>query len=256
MRAATIVRVFTFPSLFILWTLSLLSCGGGGGGSSSNPATPAALLLNKNTASFHLKADETAPIAPKILTIGTNNGTSTAFSISEISAAWLKVESLGITAPTDIEFTVDPTGLGLASGIIHTETVVFTADGFHSASVKVMLSIGLYDIKVSTSPDRSLSIPLNGETLSGNAYIFVSPNSDINLVNFFYDTADTTSTPYQIEDEISYDFETTIDETGLARPFVTTGESDGPHFIVVQIVHPDGSITTLRRDFDISNLTP
>ncbi|HEY9136496.1 MAG TPA: hypothetical protein VIM85_11980 [Pseudomonadales bacterium] len=251
MRAATIVRVFTYPSLFILWALSLFACGEGG--SSSDTATPAALILDKNTTSFHLKAGETAPIAPKILTIDTNNRTSPAFSISEISKAWLTVASLGITAPTDIQFTVDPTGLGLASGIIHSETVVFTADGFHSASVKVMLSIGLYDIKVSTSPYRSSPIELEGATLVNDAYIFVSPNSDINLVNFFLNTEDIASIPYQIEDEISYDFETTIDETGLARPFDTTVLSNGSHFILVQIVHPDGSINTLRSDFDISN---
>lgn len=250
------IRVFCY-ALFCVLVALLSSCGDS---DSSDEATPA-LVIDKSTASFHLKAGEAS--AFKSLSLSTNNGTSPAFSISDISvdaANWLTVESLGgITAPAEILITVDTVGAGLASNIIHSETIVFSANGFQSVSLKVMLSIDLYDIKVSSASDRSLPIPLEGATLSGNAYIFVSPNSDIKLVNFFYDTVDTTTTPYQIEDEIFYDFETTIDVTLEALPFDTTdishplNVSNGAHFIFVQIVHPDDSIDTLRSDFVISN---
>lgn len=255
MRIAKWLQAFACLALVLILAL-LSACGDG---SSSSDDIPPALALSSSTTSFHLKAGEAG--ATKSMFLDTNNGSAPAFSVSAIdnvSTPWLTaIESLGgINAPAEIQITVNTVGLGLASNVIHSESVSFSADGFQSASLKVMLSIDLYDIMVSTSSDRSSPVPLAGANLSDNAYIFVSPNQDIKLVNFFYDTDDLSSTPYQIEDEIYYDFETTIDENPdlLARPFDTTTQTEGAHFIIVEIVHPDGSISTLRSDFTIDNI--
>ncbi len=255
MRIAKRLQAFSCLALMLILTL-LSACGND---SSSSDDIPPALALSSGTTSFHLKAGEAG--ASKSVLLDTNNGSAPAFSISAIdnvSAPWLTaVESLGgINAPAEIQITVDTVGLGLASNVIHSENVSFSADGFQSTSLKVMLSIDLYDIMVSISSDRTDPNPLEGATLKDDAYIFVSPNQDIKVVNFFYDTDDLTTTPYQIEDEIYYDFETTIDENPdlLARPFDTTTQAEGAHFIIVQIAHPDGSISTLRSDFTIDNI--
>ena len=264
--AKSIRKFYSLPLILILAFTGLLSgCGSSSSSSDAAPAAPA-LVLSPSSSSFHLQSGTSGSFF-KTVSIKTNNGGTPTYTIGDISDTdWLisVLPTGGLSAPGDIQIEVNPDGLGLASDVVHQKNVTFSADGYQSATLSVKLSIGLYDISVSNSPDRSSAVPLEGQTLSGaNNYIFVGPNNDIKLVNFYY--GPNTSGPiYRTEDEISFDFEATNEASADwdAFPFDTTDStgnngfrdvSNGEHTITAEIFHPDGSSEILTSTFTITN---
>ena len=61
--------------------------------------------------------------------------------------------------------------LGVVAGLLHSQS---------SAQVT-------YDILLSPSPDRSGPVLLDGETVSGDIYVFTSPDDNVSTVRFFMD---------------------------------------------------------------------
>lgn len=100
-------------------------------------------------------------------------------------------------------------------------------------------------IRVSKSDTRSNDIQLHDQTLSGNAYIFIKPES-VKKVYFFLDP---TSDKYDIKKATSvqyagnpFDFKYTA-SNGKANPFNTKSVKDGDHILVVLVYWKDGYVS-------------
>ena len=147
------------------------------------------------------------------------------------------------------------------------EQFTFSIDGHTSTTLTVHYSVDIHDIMVSKSPDRSNAIPLQDAILSGNVYIFVGPNDDIDNVLFYYDDLAMANAHHVPEDAIGYDFEQTNENVpGLpAYPFDTVNHDltypnhpslstiDGLHTMTVKITNEGGVERVITRSFTISN---
>jgi N-acetylneuraminic acid mutarotase/glucose/arabinose dehydrogenase len=109
-----------------------------------------------------------------------------------------------------------------------------------------------YDLKVSTSPNRSGAVSLNGQTVSNNIYVFSSPTAGVSRVRFWLDNPSMTGTPTKIEKGAPFDFAGT-ETNGTAKPFNTTTLSDGPHSITASIEPPTGTPTIITANFTVDN---
>ena len=99
-----------------------------------------------------------------------------------------------------------------------------------------MTSTGsIYDLLLSTSPDRSSPVCLDGQTVSGSIYVFTGPDDGVDRVSFSLN-----GLPYLVENYPPYDFQGTAG-TGLAYPYDTTQLPDGEHQITAVIELTDGS---------------
>lgn len=103
---------------------------------------------------------------------------------------------------------------------------------------------------VSTSPDRSNAVPLNGLPVSGTIYVYyalIGPNAASNPVRqvaFWLDNPNPSypsGTPTRIDPLSPFDFAGTVD-SGSAAGFDTTGLSKGIHTITAQVTLSDGTI--------------
>ena len=114
---------------------------------------------------------------------------------------------------------------------------------------------GEYELLFSTSPQRTSGQPLDGESVSGDIYAWVSPDTGIDSAWFYFDDPTRAGAPSQIEGIAPYDLEGTVWD-GSALPLETEGLSDGPHSILVDIVLTNGSTVTLLVEFDVANGSP
>lgn len=113
--------------------------------------------------------------------------------------------------------------------------------------------ISQYELFVSASPDRANSVVLKGATLSGEVYIFVAPETDIDQVRFWLDHTRRTPPARQTESLASYDFNGSVGGIGTdALPFDTTTIADGSHTISAEI---DAGADTwvIEQAFNIQN---
>jgi N-acetylneuraminic acid mutarotase/glucose/arabinose dehydrogenase len=142
-------------------------------------------------------------------------------------------------------------------------------DGAHSITARVELSAGgaevvtgnftvsngvtnPYDIKVSTLPDRSGSVALNGQTVTQNIHVFTAPDAGVKSVKFWLDNTQMTGTPTKTENGAPYDFAGTAGN-GSANPYDTTKLPDGPHSISTRIELLSGSVENLTANFTVNN---
>lgn len=88
----------------------------------------------------------------------------------------------------------------------------------------------LFDLLVSQSPNRSGAVPLNGQTVSGQIYVFTAPTTNVSRVRFYIDSPTSTGTPYRNEAKAPYDLAGTKGD-GTANPYSTTALSVGTHTI-------------------------
>ena len=106
---------------------------------------------------------------------------------------------------------------------------------------------GSYNLLVSSSVGKTPSKPLGGTTVSGDIYVFTSPNAGVDRVIFYLDGKSN-----KVEDLPPYDFEGTADN-GLPIPFDTNQLNDGQHDIRAVIDLNDGSIEEVFETFTVSN---
>jgi hypothetical protein len=106
------------------------------------------------------------------------------------------------------------------------------------------------NLVVSTKPDRSNAVPLNGLPLSGNMYVsyaLISPTAVANpakQVKFWLDDpqpTNPTGAPRLTEVAVPFDFAGTLSD-GSAAAFNTAGLSKGPHTITAQVTLNDGTV--------------
>ncbi len=103
-----------------------------------------------------------------------------------------------------------------------------------------------YTLWVSTSPDRSGAVPLEGAALVGDVYIHMLPNTGVDEAHFSLD-----GTFMQIERLIPYDFRG--GSLAAANPFDTTTQSDGAHHIEVSVTLDGGGVAIVEAWFDVAN---
>jgi hypothetical protein len=105
----------------------------------------------------------------------------------------------------------------------------------------------------SQSPARSDSTGLDGAVLSGDAFVFVSPDADVVKAEFWLDDDDMQAAPYQTENSAPWDFR---GGQSLANPWDTTGIAEGPHSITVVLHLADGAVHRINRHFTVANQAP
>jgi hypothetical protein len=109
--------------------------------------------------------------------------------------------------------------------------------------------IAVVGLVVSTSSNRSNSVPLNGLAVSGNlyvSYVLISPTAatkPVTQVQFWLDDptpSSPTGSPVMTQRRSPFDFAGTgVD--GTANPFSTTGLSKGIHTITARVTLSDGT---------------
>lgn len=164
-------------------------------------------------------------------------------------AAWLSG-----TCPAGGACNVALDPAGLAPGT-YAAWLSASSSGYRPGRLLVVLDVqgdtAQYHLQVSRAPDRSNPQALAGQTLSGNAYIFVEPvDTGTAQVRFFIDQSAThreSSPPYDLEGG---------DAAGLANPLDTTSLADGTHNISAVIVAQDGSTERAAASFQVNNQAP
>lgn len=118
------------------------------------------------------------------------------------------------------------------------------------AEISADSKLAVVGLVVSTKPDRSGSVPLNGLSVSGNIYIsykLISPTATSNpvkQVKFWLDdpqTTNPTGAPKLTESASPFDFAGTLSD-GTAGAFNTAGLSKGLHTVTAQITLNDGTV--------------
>ena len=109
-------------------------------------------------------------------------------------------------------------------------------------------------LKVSMSPDRSSSVPLDGAKLRGNVYIFVPATPGITGVRFYLDDPGGTGTPRQVEGQAPWDFAGTAAD-GTAKPFNVDLLAGSTHTATAAIALSNGTTLLSSGTFTIGGLS-
>ncbi len=102
---------------------------------------------------------------------------------------------------------------------------------------------------VSSSPDRSNAVPLEGQPVSGPIYVFLTPEKDVARVAFYLDDPDRDGRPRQIERYRPYDFGG--GSVDVARPFDTGILRAGTHRIDADVRLKDGRTISVHTTFEV-----
>jgi len=111
-----------------------------------------------------------------------------------------------------------------------------------------------YSLLVSSSADRSNAAPLEGKTVSGDVYVFVSPSSGVTEVRFYLDDPQRQGTPIKTEGAAPWDFAGTNSDTAkTARPYDSKLLVNGQHTITAAIDKSAGGTDVISSSFTVSN---
>jgi hypothetical protein len=102
------------------------------------------------------------------------------------------------------------------------------------ASAAFATSAFAFDQLVSKFPNRSAPVVLQGQTLSGNVYVFTSPTSGVTRVRFYLDDPSRSAAPVKSEFGAPFDYAGTAGN-GTANPFDTSSLSAGLHTITAVV---------------------
>jgi hypothetical protein len=105
---------------------------------------------------------------------------------------------------------------------------------------------------MSTAANRASPSPLQGKTVSGSVYVFVSPASGVTQVRFYLDNPQRTGTPTRTEGLAAWDFAGTA-ASGDASPFSTATVVNGTHSITAAIDKTGGGTDVVTATFTVSN---
>jgi glucose/arabinose dehydrogenase/N-acetylneuraminic acid mutarotase len=111
---------------------------------------------------------------------------------------------------------------------------------------------GEYDLLLSLSPDRSSPVALEGETVTGDIYVFTSPDTGVSQVRFYLDDPTMAGTPILTESVAPYDFAGTA-SGGDAKPFDSGGIAAGPHTITAAVVLSGGGEQVVEGTFTVEH---
>lgn len=161
-------------------------------------------------------------------------------------SAWLAATPVGGGA---YSLELDPAGLLPGT---YTSELTAQASGYTGARLPVILTVrgntGEYSLQVSQAPDRSTPVDLHNRTVSGDMYVFTTPDlPEIGQVRFFIDHQN-----FRRESNAPFDLvgTTTGDQ---ALPYDTTQLPDGWHNITAVVVAADGSSELASASFRVDN---
>src|SRR5207237_10720035 len=114
------------------------------------------------------------------------------------------------------------------------------------------LASSVFSLQVSAAADRSASSALQGQTVAGTIYVFVSPASGVTRVRFWLDNPQMSGTPRQTEGAAPWDFAGTA-TNGTANPTNTTTIANGSHTITAAVDKSAGGTDVLSSTFTVGN---
>ena len=186
-------------------------------------------------------------------TLDTSDGISTSYTVDD-DATWLTVTPASGSTPATLGVSIDSTGL---SPGVYTATVTVIAMGYIEDTLGVTLMVtstgSLYDLLLSLSPDRSNPVPLDGEAVAGDIYVFTSPDDGVSQVQFFLDDPEMIGEPIQIENLAPYDFAASTSGQVYGYPYDTTQLPDGTHEITALIKLDGGGNEIVSSTFTVAN---
>ena len=268
----------------------MVNIGGWGGGASGRlrPRLPAALGLllvaslalpmAARGATFSLQVSTASNrSAPVGLDGRTVSGTIYVFASPEAGATqvrfWLDNPAMTGT-PTKSESNPPWDFAGTATnGAANPSNTNNLSDGSHSITASVTLSGGgtevvtatftvdndssppppsSHTLMVSTSSTRSNPSPLQGQTVAGSIYVFVSPDAGATRVRFWLDNPAMAGTPTKSEAGAPWDFAGTA-ANGAANPYNTNNLTDGSHSITASVTLSGGGAAVLNATFTVDN---
>lgn len=117
------------------------------------------------------------------------------------------------------------------------------------ARLKTAITRGV-KLYVSTAPTRANPVPLDGNTLSGSAYLFTSPDTGVTRVAFDLDSA-----AFRVESLAPFDFAGTA-TGGTALPLNVTSLSNGRHVAGARVTMASGPAFALNGAFLVGSAPP
>jgi hypothetical protein len=111
-----------------------------------------------------------------------------------------------------------------------------------------------YQLKVSSSADRSSPLALAGHRLAGRAYVFLTPTSSIKSVAFYLDDPKRAHKPRRVDSTKPFDF--AGGTSAAATPCYTTALRDGRHTLTAVVTTNHGRSIVVSSAFTTSNPTP
>jgi hypothetical protein len=118
-----------------------------------------------------------------------------------------------------------------------------------AAIVSTPAAAAAYELLVSLSPDRSAPASLAGASVSGNIYVFTSPQTGATQVRFWLDNPQMTGAPRQVENNPPHDF--AGGTVATANPFDTSKVSAGGHTITAAIDLVGGGTEVVSATFTV-----
>ncbi|MBY5993667.1 BACON domain-containing protein [Ferrimonas balearica] len=175
-------------------------------------------------------------------------GESTSVSLSE-SASWLTVSPDSGQTPLALTLNLDSSGLSPGSY----STTVTASGGGSSATATVQLTVQSASsdsgIWLSASPDRSSPVALDGQSVSGDIYVFILPESGPDQVRFYLDDP-ARNDVVKVENYAPWDLGGTGGGSRPALPFNADALGAGEHLLSVE-VQSGGSIEVLEARFTV-----
>jgi Right handed beta helix region len=105
---------------------------------------------------------------------------------------------------------------------------------------------------LSSNADRSSAVRLDGSTVKGNIFVFVSNSETIDKVDFYVDRSSRTKAPVLTDTNPPFDFAGTAPD-GTALPYDTTKLADGSYSIRAVVTWSGGTTSRNRADFTVAN---
>ncbi len=110
------------------------------------------------------------------------------------------------------------------------------------------MPVAALELLLSHSPQRAPALPLDGQSVEGEIYVFVDPPEEIAQIDFSLD-----GHPLATEEYPPFDLGGT-DPQGNALPFGTERLEEGRHTLIAQLSLVDGNEVQLTADFRVANI--
>ncbi len=111
--------------------------------------------------------------------------------------------------------------------------------------------VAAYALSLSNSADRANPVALDGKSVSGDIYVFLTPGTGASQVRFYLDNTSGSGTPSQTEGNPPYDF--AGGSAAAASPYNTGQLANGAHTITAAVDLAGGGTTKVTSAFTVSN---
>lgn len=119
-------------------------------------------------------------------------------------------------------------------------SLFITPNAFSAEDTRLLMSL---------NADRSAATLLSGQTVSGNAHIFLQSTQRIRKVKFFLDKDNLNSKPLRTDWRKPFDFRPSGNRK--ARPFDINQLSNGKHFVVAKVYFRNGKQQVIKAEFTV-----